>query len=67
MTTETTQSEVSITAPEFDMKLRPDHRSLNLHESDGERFDAGTSDGSDGTWVPGVEEGKGRRKRVRRF
>jgi hypothetical protein len=49
------------------MKLRPDHRSLNLHESDGERFDAGTSDGSDGTWVPGVEEGKGRRKRVRRF
>jgi hypothetical protein len=64
-TTETTQSEISITAPEFDMKLRPDHRSFNLHESERERFDA-SSDGSDGTWVPSVEEGRGRRKRIRR-
>jgi hypothetical protein len=67
MTTETTQSEISITPPNFDMKLRPDHRNINLHESDGEAYGAGSdgSDGSDAAWAPGVEEGRGRRKRVR--
>ena len=61
MTTETSRSEISITAPDFDMKLRPDHRKVSLFESDAE---AG-SDGSDTAWVPGSDEGRGRRKRVR--
>lgn len=61
MTTETTPSAASLTAPKFDMNLRPDHRNLNLYESD----DA-SDDTSDDAWVPGVEEGRGRGKRVRR-
>jgi hypothetical protein len=65
MTTEGTPSEISITAPDFEMELRPDHRNISLYESDGENFDHG-SDGSDSAWVPGFEDGGGRRKRVRR-
>ena len=61
MTTETSRSEISIAAPDFDMKLRPDHRKVSLFESDGE---AG-SDGSDTAWVPGSDDGRGRRKRLR--
>jgi len=65
MTTETSKSEISTTAPDFNMKLRPDHRNVNVYESEGETYEA-ASDGSDGAWEPGREDGTGRRKRVRR-
>jgi hypothetical protein len=63
--TETSDTEVSLVAPDFDMKLRPEHRRVNTYGSDGESREA-DSDDSDGAWVPHAEEVGRRTKRVRR-
>jgi hypothetical protein len=63
--TETSDTEVSLVAPDFDMKLRPEHRRVNTYGSDGEGRQP-DSDDSDGAWVPHVAEVGRRTKRVRR-
>ena len=63
--TETSDTEVSLVAPDFDMKLRPEHRRVNTYGSDGESREP-DSDDSDGAWVPHAEEVGRRTKRVRR-
>ena len=63
--TETSDTEVSLVAPDFDMKLRPEHRHVKTYGSDGESRQP-DSDDSDGAWVPHAEEVGRRTKRVRR-
>jgi hypothetical protein len=63
--TETSDTEVSLVAPNFDMKLRPENRHVNTYGSDGESRQP-DSDDSDGAWVPHAEEVGRRIKRVRR-
>jgi hypothetical protein len=62
---ETSDTEVSLVAPNFDMKLRPEHRRVNTYASDGENGEL-DSDDSDGAWVPHAEDVGHRSKRVRR-
>jgi hypothetical protein len=62
---ETSDTEVSLVAPDFDMKLRPEHRRVNTYASDGESGEL-DSDDSDGAWVPHAEDVGHRAKRVRR-
>lgn len=63
--TETSDTEVSLVSPDFDMKLRPEHRRVNTYGSDGDSREP-DSDDSDGAWVPHAEEVGRRTKRVRR-
>ena len=62
---ETSDTEVSLVAPDFDMRLRPEHRRVNTYASDGEsgKLD---SDDSDGAWVPHAKDVGRQAKRVRR-
>jgi hypothetical protein len=63
--TETSDTEVSLVAPDFDMRLRPEHRRVNTYGSDGDSREP-DSDDSDGAWVPHAEDVGHRAKRVRR-